>query len=180
MVHIPTCCTMSTGDPDDLTRNSYGSCERENSMCNSLSRCTKPWPSEIGDWAARLTFYRFMNCEKWRKDFKVDDLVRTFEYHEKHKVFEYYPQYYHRTDKVSGERCPYVGMKWRLIGFRMAGLYTLNNLGRLTSQLCTRLRQRNGCFKTLWSSTKSLPTLDCPPVLERREPSWRPAAQSWI
>ncbi|KAF6219332.1 hypothetical protein HO133_005157 [Letharia lupina] len=38
-------------------------------------------------------------CEKWRKDFGVDELVRTFDYIEKPKVFEYYPQYYHRTDK---------------------------------------------------------------------------------
>jgi len=46
-------------------------------------------------------FFRFINCEKWRKDFKVDDLVRNFEYKEKPQVFEYYPQYYHKTDKVS-------------------------------------------------------------------------------
>ncbi|KAL8932136.1 MAG: hypothetical protein Q9216_006951 [Gyalolechia sp. 2 TL-2023] len=41
----------------------------------------------------------FIDCEKWRKDFKVDDLVRNFDYQEKPKVFEYYPQYYHKTDK---------------------------------------------------------------------------------
>ena len=44
---------------------------------------------------------RFIECEKWRKDFKVDDLVRNFSYDEKPKVFEYYPQYYHKTDKVA-------------------------------------------------------------------------------
>ncbi len=31
----------------------------------------------------------------------MDDLVRNFDYKEKLKVFEYYPQYYHKTDKVS-------------------------------------------------------------------------------
>ncbi|KAI9872474.1 MAG: cytosolic factor, phosphatidylinositol/phosphatidylcholine transfer protein [Pleopsidium flavum] len=41
----------------------------------------------------------FIECEKWRKDFGVDDLVRNFDYVEKPKVFEYYPQYYHKTDK---------------------------------------------------------------------------------
>ncbi|MCJ1381895.1 cytosolic factor, phosphatidylinositol/phosphatidylcholine transfer protein [Xylographa soralifera] len=41
----------------------------------------------------------FVNCEKWRKDFGVDDLVRNFDYKEKPQVFEYYPQYYHKTDK---------------------------------------------------------------------------------
>ncbi|GAD93274.1 phosphatidylinositol transporter, putative [Paecilomyces variotii No. 5] len=41
----------------------------------------------------------FVDCEKWRKEFGTDDLVRTFEYTEKPQVFEYYPQYYHKTDK---------------------------------------------------------------------------------
>lgn len=45
--------------------------------------------------------YRFVECEKWRKEFGTDDLVRNFEYTEKPQVFEYYPQYYHKTDKVS-------------------------------------------------------------------------------
>lgn len=44
---------------------------------------------------------RFVDCENWRKEFKTDDLVRDFNYVEKPKVFEYYPQYYHKTDKVS-------------------------------------------------------------------------------
>lgn len=30
----------------------------------------------------------------------MDDLVRNFKYDEKAKVFEYYPQFYHKTDKV--------------------------------------------------------------------------------
>ncbi|KAI9822118.1 MAG: cytosolic factor, phosphatidylinositol/phosphatidylcholine transfer protein [Thelocarpon impressellum] len=41
----------------------------------------------------------FIECEKWRKDFKVDELVKTFDYKEKPQMFEYYPQYYHKTDK---------------------------------------------------------------------------------
>lgn len=46
---------------------------------------------------------RFLDFEKWRKDFEggVDKLVQNFSYEEKPKVFEYYPQYYHKTDKVS-------------------------------------------------------------------------------
>lgn len=43
---------------------------------------------------------RFLNNEKWRKEFGVEDLVRNFEYTEKPQVFQYYPQYYHKTDKV--------------------------------------------------------------------------------
>ncbi|KAI9827630.1 MAG: cytosolic factor, phosphatidylinositol/phosphatidylcholine transfer protein [Sarea resinae] len=41
----------------------------------------------------------FIDSEKWRKEFGVDDLVRNFDYPEKAQVFEYYPQYYHKTDK---------------------------------------------------------------------------------
>lgn len=48
-----------------------------------------------------LTGCRFIDSEKWRKDFGggVDKLAETFEYPEKEKMFEYYPQYYHKTDK---------------------------------------------------------------------------------
>ncbi|KAI5790735.1 phosphatidylinositol transfer protein [Peziza echinospora] len=41
----------------------------------------------------------YLECEKWRKEFGVDKLVKEFVYVEKPKVFEYYPQYYHKTDK---------------------------------------------------------------------------------
>lgn len=34
----------------------------------------------------------------------MDELVRTFDYKEKPRVFEYYPQYYHKTDKVRAFR----------------------------------------------------------------------------
>ncbi|KAJ5888136.1 cytosolic factor phosphatidylinositol/phosphatidylcholine transfer protein [Penicillium taxi] len=40
----------------------------------------------------------FIETEKWRKEFGTDDLPRTFDYTEKAKVFEYYPQFYHKTD----------------------------------------------------------------------------------
>lgn len=41
----------------------------------------------------------FVDCEKWRNDTNLDDLTRNFRYEEKEKVFAYYPQYYHKTDK---------------------------------------------------------------------------------
>lgn len=43
---------------------------------------------------------RFVECEKWRKEFGADNLAGNFEYTEKPEVFKYYPQYYHKTDKV--------------------------------------------------------------------------------
>lgn len=89
-------------------------------------------------------YNRFIDNEKWRKEFKVDDLVRNFEYTEKPKVFEYYPQYYHKTDKVrlrvrsfdalqlSPETCRRVLLTLHklLLTFlnRMAVLYTSNSL----------------------------------------------------
>lgn len=41
----------------------------------------------------------FTDCEKWRKEFKVDELYETFEYPEKKEVDAIYPQFYHKTDK---------------------------------------------------------------------------------
>ncbi|KAI9680732.1 MAG: cytosolic factor, phosphatidylinositol/phosphatidylcholine transfer protein [Caeruleum heppii] len=46
-----------------------------------------------------LSKQMFIDCEKWRQEFKVDHLVRNFSYDEKPKVAEYYQQYYHKTDK---------------------------------------------------------------------------------
>jgi hypothetical protein len=43
---------------------------------------------------------RFLDCEKWRRSISLDDLVPSWEYTEKEEMFEYYPQYYHKTDKV--------------------------------------------------------------------------------
>ncbi|KAF8350977.1 CRAL-TRIO domain-containing protein [Amanita rubescens] len=40
-----------------------------------------------------------LNCEQWRKDFGVDDIVENFDFEEKEQVDKYYPQYYHRMDK---------------------------------------------------------------------------------
>ena len=51
-----------------------------------------------------LTGSRFIDCEKWRSEYAgvgVEELVRTFDYKERPEVFKYYPQYYHKTDKVS-------------------------------------------------------------------------------
>lgn len=56
-------------------------------------------------WSSIVTDYigRFIDCEKWRAEFGpkgLDDLVQNFKYVEKAEVFKYYPQYYHKTDKV--------------------------------------------------------------------------------
>ncbi|KIK53132.1 hypothetical protein GYMLUDRAFT_250563 [Collybiopsis luxurians FD-317 M1] len=40
-----------------------------------------------------------INCEKWRKEFRVDDIVKNFDFPEKEEVDKYYPQFYHKMDK---------------------------------------------------------------------------------
>ena len=42
----------------------------------------------------------FKDSEQWRKDFNVDDIIENFHFDEKPMVTVYYPQYYHKTDKV--------------------------------------------------------------------------------
>jgi hypothetical protein len=43
---------------------------------------------------------RFIDCENWRIEVKLDELVPNWDYPEKEELFHYYPQYYHKTDKV--------------------------------------------------------------------------------
>ncbi|CEL59341.1 Sec14 cytosolic factor OS=Schizosaccharomyces pombe (strain 972 / ATCC 24843) GN=sec14 PE=4 SV=1 [Rhizoctonia solani AG-1 IB] len=40
-----------------------------------------------------------ITCEKWRKEFGVDDIVKNFDFPEKEQVNKYYPQFYHKMDK---------------------------------------------------------------------------------
>lgn len=42
----------------------------------------------------------FVDCEKWRKEIKLDEILPNWDYPEKEEMFKYYPQYYHKTDKV--------------------------------------------------------------------------------
>ncbi|PWZ03370.1 putative SEC14-phosphatidylinositol/phosphatidylcholine transfer protein [Testicularia cyperi] len=50
-------------------------------------------------WDLAATEAMFTEAEKWRTEFKVDELYESFEYPEKKEVDAYYPQYYHKTDK---------------------------------------------------------------------------------
>lgn len=52
-------------------------------------------------WDLDASLAMFEASEAWRKDFKVDELYHSFEYPEKEKVDQFYPQYYHKTDNVS-------------------------------------------------------------------------------
>lgn len=41
----------------------------------------------------------FEACEKWRAEFGTNTILTDFHYVEKSKVAQYYPQFYHKTDK---------------------------------------------------------------------------------
>ncbi|KAM0792775.1 hypothetical protein ACM66B_002546 [Microbotryomycetes sp. NB124-2] len=41
----------------------------------------------------------WIDTQKWRKEFKVDELYETFEYTEKAEVDKLYPRFYHKIDK---------------------------------------------------------------------------------
>lgn len=79
----------------------------------------------------------FEESEKWRKEFKVDELYHNFEYPEKEQVNEVYPQYYHKQDKVrDGETaqkpdcrvgCSNVPSPSSLASFRMVAPFTLSS-----------------------------------------------------
>jgi len=65
----------------------------------------------------------FINNEKWRKDFGVDDIVQNFEFPEHRVVDKYYPQYYHKHDKDG-----------RPVYIERLGLLDLNALYAATTQ----------------------------------------------
>lgn len=44
-------------------------------------------------------FFRFLDCEAWRKEINLDHLVPTWEYPEKTDIQKYYKQFYHKIDK---------------------------------------------------------------------------------
>lgn len=68
---------------------------------------------------------RFVDCENWRKTFGgkgVHDLTQNFVYTEKSQVFEFYPQYYHKTDKDG-----------RPVYIEQLGKIDLNKLAKITT-----------------------------------------------
>lgn len=91
----------------------------------------------------------FTECEQWRKDFNVDEIVKTFKFDENPLVTVYYPRYYHKTDKVVSLR--------NGVDDRMDDLFILSNWGKLTLRPCTKSPPRKGSYRTLSMSMRSLP-----------------------
>lgn len=101
----------------------------------------------------------FAECEKWRIEFGVEELKRTFVFEEKEEVWRYYPQYYHKTDKVPN---PANSSPLFFPFIADTGVYSLvdrvttNNWIRLISLQCIRSRRRNGSCKMSSWNMKSL------------------------
>jgi hypothetical protein len=55
-------------------------------------------------WDVHAAYTMFTDCENWRKEYGVDELVHSFQFTEREQVNKYYPQYYHKTDKVMSPR----------------------------------------------------------------------------
>lgn len=70
-----------------------------------------------------------MDNEQWRSGFNggVDNLVRTFDYKERPQVFKYYPQYYHKTDKVCAHPTQRESLDPLTLRLRTVGLSTSSN-----------------------------------------------------
>jgi CRAL/TRIO, N-terminal domain len=68
-------------------------------------------------------YIMFTDCEKWRTEFGVDEIIKTFKFDENPLVTVYYPRYYHKTDKVQ------LSVDYAH-GHRMDDLSTLNSSAR--------------------------------------------------
>lgn len=97
-------------DTDVCLLYSFDSSARASSISLPLRQCktSRGTPDQTPNYIGKTyktvvltsVFSRFVGAEKWRKDTKLDELLPTWEYPEKEAIFKYYPQYYHKTDKV--------------------------------------------------------------------------------
>lgn len=72
----------------------------------------------------------FVECEKWRKESKLDEELPKWDYPEKSEIFKYYPQYYHKTDKDG--RPVYIE---QLGGIDLNAMYKITTAERMLTNL---------------------------------------------
>lgn len=63
-----------------------------------LTRCRRFLRARKFDLAKAKIMW--IDTQKWRQAYKVDELYETFDYTEKAQVSKLYPRFYHKTDKV--------------------------------------------------------------------------------
>ena len=115
--YAPACCSENRGDCQAISRAYHSSSPAFLSITFTLEL----WAQPLSDPFADLLFSRFLRArkfdllktkemllaaEQWRKDFGVDDIVKNFDFKEKAEVDKYYPQYYHKMDKVCSSPRP--------------------------------------------------------------------------
>ncbi|KAH6847295.1 CRAL-TRIO domain-containing protein [Chaetomium sp. MPI-CAGE-AT-0009] len=72
----------------------------------------------------------FVECEAWRKETNLDEVLPTWDYPEKTEIFKYYPQYYHKTDKDG--RPVYIE---QLGGIDLNAMYKITTAERMLTNL---------------------------------------------
>ncbi|KAI6780748.1 CRAL-TRIO domain-containing protein [Emericellopsis cladophorae] len=72
----------------------------------------------------------FVDCEKWREEIKLDELVPVWDYPEKAEISKYYKQFYHKTDKDG--RPVYIET---LGGIDLAAMYKITSADRMITNL---------------------------------------------
>lgn len=71
----------------------------------------------------KLATEMFVKCEKWREEFGTNTILDDFHYNEKKQVAQFYPQYYHKTDKDG-----------RPIYIEQLGAVKINEMYKITTQ----------------------------------------------
>jgi CRAL/TRIO, N-terminal domain len=95
-------------------------------------------------------FTMFSESEQWRKEFKVEELIKSFKFEENPQVSAYYPRYYHKTDRVTNSIIDFCTDK------RMEGLSTSSKLAKLMLTRYSRSPHKNACYKTLLWKLRNL------------------------
>ncbi|PHH82265.1 hypothetical protein CDD82_6514 [Ophiocordyceps australis] len=81
-------------------------------------------------WDVALAKQMFIDCEKWRKETKLDETVPIWDYPEKPEVAKYYKQFYHKTDNDG--RPIYIET---LGGIDLTAMYKITTADRMLTNL---------------------------------------------
>jgi hypothetical protein len=95
----------------------------------------------------------FTECEKWRQDFGVDEIARSFHFDENPMVTVYYPRYYHKTDKVPFTSPQDISVYLYIL--RTDDPCILSSWEKSILLQCTRSPPKNVSYKTLSTNMKS-------------------------
>lgn len=90
----------------------------------------------------------FENCEKWREEMNVEDMVLHFKFNEVDKVAALYPRFYHKVDKVG--RAVYIEQFKHFDYHKLLKVTTIDRLEKHTIrgyEKCARYRLKACALK---------------------------------